>query len=251
MAALWEERDIIRVDGNGRYKTAGRIIREESFSLFIDGKAVRSFDCTPADLEDLAAGYAFTGGYIAGKDDIAGISRSGDSISLNRKTTAGRGSGEDRSGAVSPVPPDFAEGLFSAEAVYALWEAFNGQCSLYRATGAAHGTALTDGKQFFVLREDVGRHNALAKLIGAMILNGLSADGKALLVSSRLSSAMYTMALAIGFRFLLCHGAVSSDAVRAAEKAGVTLAGFVRPLSFNLYAGGENLNFGGEGAYHE
>jgi FdhD protein len=234
-AACWEERAIVRIDATGRHERTDRVIKEETHSLFINGEWVNTFACSPADLEELAVGYAFSKGYFRDKKDIAALSFNRESgavlLSLqNNGTTAEAG---------SQVPPE--EITLSPRDIYAVWETFNGQCALFQATGAAHAMALTNGKQILLFAEDVARHNALAKLIGKIILHSVDPRGKALLISSRLAFEMFRMIESLGLKVLLCHGAVSSGAVKRAEESGITLAGFVGRGYMNIYSHSERI----------
>ena len=109
---------------------------------------------------------------------------------------------------------------------------------LFAATGAVHAAAAFDGDGNVLLtREDVGRHNAVDKVIGAMLLAGqLPASGCGLFVSGRASVEMVQKAWAGGFGTLVAVSAPTSLAVHAARRANLVLAGFVRGDRFNVYA---------------
>jgi FdhD protein len=118
--------------------------------------------------------------------------------------------------------------------------------AIFEQTGGLHAAGLfTPGGRAVVVREDVGRHNAVDKVIGAQFLAGRGPlSGCLLVVSGRASFELMQKALAAGIPMLVAVGAPSSLAVEVAEKFGVTLVGFTKPGGFNLYTGEERVRLG-------
>jgi FdhD protein len=126
------------------------------------------------------------------------------------------------------------------ETLFALPDSLRARQRVFGATGGLHAAALFDASGAIVdVREDVGRHNALDKLIGARFLaDALPLDGLGILVSGRASFELMQKAVMAGAPMLAAVGAPSSLAVEIALELGVTLVGFLRDGRCNVYAGG-------------
>lgn len=127
-----------------------------------------------------------------------------------------------------PVDPDF---------IIALPERMQKAQTVFRHTGGIHAAALFDrAGELRVLREDVGRHNAVDKVIGAALRAGLELAQSTLLVSGRAGFELVQKCVVAGIPLMAAIGAPSSLAVQLAKERGVTLIGFLRGERFNLYA---------------
>jgi FdhD protein len=225
---------------------------------------------TPGHDFELAAGFLFAEGVIAAGADVAAVSYCTDgeqrynvvnvvlapgapfdpaALSRNFYTTSSCGVCGKASieAALGPACPRISDPVtVDAETLLALPGRLRAAQAVFERTGGLHAAALfTAGGELLRVREDVGRHNALDKLLGASLLEGgVPLAGRVVLASGRLSFELVQKAARAGVPVLAGVSAPSSLAVELAAGAGVTLVGFLREGRFNVYAGGERIAAG-------
>lgn len=226
------------------------VVEEVPVALVYNGISHAVLLASPTDLEDFALGFSLSEAILASRAELYDLevvaggqgielrmtiaSAAMHALKLRRRTLAGRtGCGlcgtESLDQVLRPVTPVAAGGVVQASAIHAAMQALTQRQALHQATGAAHaaGWARWDG-ELLLTREDVGRHNALDKLVGAIAHGGLDAREGFAVVTSRASVEMAQKAACAGIRLLAAISAPTAMAVRLAEQCGLTLAGFVR-----------------------
>ena len=218
---------------------------------------------TPGNDIELAAGFLFTEGIVRARRQIVSVRscRAGsvrvvvapdvavDLARLERHsfTSSSCGMCGKTSAAalrtMSSYPLSAGERLVGDALLRSLPERLRRAQPAFDATGGLHASALFDRcGELVMLREDVGRHNALDKVIGAELLAGrLPDDERILIVSGRVSFELVQKALMAGIPIVAAIGAPSTLAVELAREAGLTLLGFLRCDRFNVYSGAERL----------
>lgn len=225
---------------------------------------------TPGNDVELALGFLFSEGVLRRYGDLAGVRHTGptggkrhnrnvltlhlkpgvpfDAVRLERHffTTSscgvcGKTSLEALAADCPVLPP--ARPLVEAAVVHRLPETLRAAQAVFDRTGGLHAAALFDASgRLLALREDVGRHNAVDKLVGACLLEDrLPLHERVLLVSGRASYELVQKALMAGLPVMAAVGAPSSLAVELAQAHGMTLLGFVRDDRFNVYAAAERV----------
>jgi FdhD protein len=218
---------------------------------------------TPADLDDFAIGFTLSEAIATAaqcygvevRESAAGITLAIDiaaaafaPLKARRRTLAGRtGCGvcgtESLEQVLRPLPDLSERDLrISPQALARAHGALAGVQPLQHATGAAHGAVWCGADGAIVCaREDVGRHNALDKLIGALARGGVDAGAGFALVTSRASVEMVQKSATVGIAVLAAVSAPTALAVRVAEACGQTLVGFARGAEFSVYAHGRRI----------
>jgi len=265
-----------KVDGETSASVQDLLAVEEPLEISLGPKAVSITMRTPGHDFELAAGFLFTEGILHAADEIreihwsippdgdrdrnprqlgnsvtvelnAGVEVDFDRLERHFYTSSscgvcGKASIEAIQMQGCPVLPRNAP-LVSAAVIHHLPETLRRAQPVFERTGGLHAAALFDREgNLQLLREDVGRHNAVDKLIGAEMLAGRTPLGDRLvLVSGRASFELVQKTLMAGIPILAAVGAPSSLAVETAQRFHLTLLGFVRDGRFNIYSGASRI----------
>ncbi|KAF1003594.1 MAG: Sulfur carrier protein FdhD [Luteibacter sp.] len=248
-------------DGHGE-EAVDRLAEEVPVAIHVDGDAFAVMMASPMDIEDFARGFALTESLVSSMDDIVGIAVDEflEGIVVHLTTAEGAPASKKnarqipgRSGCgicgtreledVVRQPPRIDGGpTITAVTIQRALDALRSRQPVNAFTGSVHAAAwVRDDGGIVLVREDVGRHNALDKLIGAMAVAGIDASGGFALITSRASYEMVTKAATAGIAMVVAISAPTALAVQLANSCGVTLAGFARPGRFNVYSWPERI----------
>lgn len=251
------------------------VVEETAVALVYNGISHAVMMASPRDLEDFARGFSLTEGIVAGPSEIYDIevepagrgievrleiaARCMAALQARRRNLAGRtGCGlcgvESLDAALRPVAPSAGAGTVSRRAIERAMMALPTAQPLNRENGATHaaGWADRDGR-LIAVREDVGRHNALDKLAGALAHGMASATdaesgsfpggspGGFVVVTSRCSYEMVQKAASIGAAAIAAVSAPTSLAIETAEQAGLPLVAFVRDGRLTVYTHADRI----------
>ena len=243
------ELDVVRVPGG--ISAPDRLAVEEPLEIRVNGDPIAVTMRTPGHDEELALGFCLTEGIPATAarlpDDLAAntveVDAPGfDASALRRSFYTSSSCGVCGKGALEAVAveaPRVESGLrVPAALIQGLPERLRKAQVAFEATGGLHATGLFDvNGQLLCLREDVGRHNAMDKVVGwALVQEMLPLVSSILCVSGRLSFELVQKAAVAGCPVMAAVGAPSTLAVELARDRGITLCGFVRGATFNVYS---------------
>jgi FdhD protein len=226
---------------------------EEPLQIRVNGRDLSITMRTPGHDRELAAGFLFTEGILKERADVVSIEGEENVVSLTLAEGVEIGAARNfyTSSSCGVCGKASIESLHAAgcamlprcevarDVIHGLPEKLRAAQAAFDHTGGLHGAGLFDlAGNLQMVREDVGRHNAVDKLIGAAFLEGRLPLGECILMlSGRASFELVQKAAMAGIPVVAAVGAPSSLAVETARRFGMTLAGFVRDRRFNIYSG--------------
>ena len=240
-----------------------RVAEEIPVALMYNGEPHVVMLATPQDLEDLGYGFSLSEELVSGMQEIRGVEvavgaesaevrvaiawdRFPELLRRRRNLTGRTGCGlcgtETLEQAVRGAPQVSAGPQVTAEQLHQAIEELSAHQPLNSSTGSVHAAAwVVPGRGIAVVREDVGRHNALDKTIGALKRAGIDTGSGFMLVTSRASYEMVQKTAAMGIGLLAALSAPTSFAIRHAQRCGLTLVAFARRERHVVYANGHRL----------
>ena len=243
----------------GRFAVHRTLPEEAPVAVVFNASTLAVMMATPDDIADFAFGFALTEGIIKGPEEVEsfeivphaqGIEARfwlcedrAAALSRRRRFMAGPvGCGlcgiDSLEQAMRPLPRVAGDGLrLSRDEVATATDALRQRQVLHAQTRATHAAGfLVPGRGITHLREDVGRHNALDKLLGGLLRQGIDPASGAVVMTSRLSVELVQKCAVAGVPGLIAVSAPTAPAVRLAAEAGITLAAFARGGGFDIYS---------------
>jgi FdhD protein len=243
---------ILKIRENLSEEADDLVAVEKKVRISVNGKHALSLYCSPQMVREFVAGVIYNEGLISGGWCADRMSiEYGEEISVDvpadgvvaegeRTVTSGCAGGISI-GRKLPEKTISDSTVFEVKAIRNIFREFQKKSEGYRLTGGVHSAALTDLNQILAFAEDIGRHNAVDKVIGYFLLEDLSFEGKVMLASGRLSSEIVSKCARCGIPAIVSRSAPTSLAVKIAETTGTTLVGFVRGDRMNVYSGRQRI----------
>ena len=242
-------RTFLRIKGNVAEEVDAEVVREQPLTVYVNGEKFLTLLCSPQMIESLVVGYLWMEKVIGALDEVRALEVSAVdgradvtlthavSLPTERILTSGCGGGitfriDHRlfprlASSLRVRPEQLSRGmkdLFMA-------------AQHYQRSRGIHGAALFDGDRLLIVAEDVGRHNAVDKVMGEALRRSIATVDRILLSTGRVSSEMLLKAARMGVPIVASRTSPTEMAVALAEQLNITVCGYVRPDSLNVYAG--------------
>ncbi|MGQ9557734.1 MAG: formate dehydrogenase accessory sulfurtransferase FdhD [Desulfurispora sp.] len=259
MSSLTREQPIHRYQDGHITPTGDLLVREVPLTLFLNDSELATLVCSPGAWRELAAGFLLSEGLIHSADDIAEITLREDEGLLWVQTARpvpqvenflrrqlASCCGKGRTGLyfvndAAQLQPIRSPARFAAADILTVARQLEERARLFRDTGGVHSAALAAGGRLVVMYEDIGRHNAVDKVLGHCLWQRLPVQDGALVLSGRVSSEILIKAVRAGLPAVISRAAPTALAVDLAHDFQVCLIGFARGERFNVYSGQERV----------
>ena len=248
---LYRDLPITRGEGEAFVPMTRPVVEEIPFSVTVNGRHALTAMTSPTLLREFIVGYLYTERIVNEYEEIESIRIEGNSASVltkkpftiltSHKTVLSGCGGSTSFLDAGHLPKIQSNLILSPEVIRAATkETLNSD--LHRITGGIHLVGLFDADgQAIRIAEDIGRHNALDRVVGHGLLEGVDFSWTFAVCSGRISSEMVRKCLMANIPVIVSRGATTTAAVEAAEVGGLTIVGFVRSRKMNIYTGRERV----------
>jgi FdhD protein len=235
------------------------IVTEFPLTIFVNDAEFATMVCTPTHFEEMVVGFLASEGVIRFYSDILSMSIDEDLgyayVTIKAGTTTnqqyyskrfiGSCCGKSRQfyfhNDATTARTSTSTTAISASQAIVLMNEMQNSSHVFQETGGVHNAALCTPEEILAVRTDIGRHNALDKLLGYSILNKVPVRDKIIVFSGRISSEVLLKAAKIGVGIVLSKSAPTDLAIKLAKDLNITAVGFIRGTSFNVYSCPERI----------
>ncbi|WP_170008131.1 formate dehydrogenase accessory sulfurtransferase FdhD [Bacillus fonticola] len=264
MKEISVKRKIIRIEGDHLKRTEDTVVTEFPVTVKINGQEFVTMVCTPEHIEDMVTGFLASEGVIRNYEEIKEIwvqEKEGFVHIKTDKTNPYYQNFQNKRYITSCCGASRQGFVFVNDALTAkkmnnmrvnltphdcfrLMGELQNSAVTFKNTGGVHNAALCDVNGVVLSRMDIGRHNALDKIYGYCLKNGISIEDKVIVFSGRISSEILLKVAKIGCEVVLSKSAPTELALQLAEELGITTVGFIRNDSMNIYTCPDRINLG-------
>ena len=250
-----QSEEMILFEGETATAGSGTVVAEKTLAISVNGKQLVQAQCMPCECEALSVGFLVAEGILRDRRELVGVSVDHktmeadvtvdipeerlDQLEGKMKITSGCGRGvtiDNIEEVMDCGKPFNLAKMMSGEEVMRLGYEFNHHPGLYRETRCVHSAMLSDGKEFIYFAEDIGRHNAVDKVIGRAFLDDLNICELVLFCTGRFSFEMVAKAARVRIPIIISPAAATREAILLARRFHMALCGRVRKGSMRVYS---------------
>ncbi|WMM25015.1 formate dehydrogenase accessory sulfurtransferase FdhD [Tissierella sp. MB52-C2] len=253
--------EILRVKGDSITKEEDILIIEHPFTIFLDDKEIITLLCSPKSLKELTIGFLYSEGFIDNISNIKDIyideekgiahvylwerKSLAEKLQGKRTITSGCGKGTLFYNVLDSFKSEKIKKTLDIkiEEIKHLVKEFNYKSELFLNTGGVHSCALCNKSGILIFEEDIGRHNALDKILGRAFMDNMDLSDKLVLVSGRISSEMLIKVAKRGIPVIVSRAAPTSLSIELARELNIIIVGFARGEKMNIYSSFPSFNF--------
>jgi len=245
------KKKITKIQGTSSREIEDYIAVEKKLKISVNRKEVISLYCTPSMIKELVTGFFLTEGILTDKISLKNMKIvCGEEIKvyipfaegiLTKELVTSRCPGGIKFNKKRNFGKNKDKFSITIAAIKKQFEEFQTKSEFFQLTGCFHSAALSDGKRILSFAEDIGRHNAVDKVIGYSVIKDIPSTGKLMLVSCRLSSEITSKCSRWGIPIIASRAAPSDLAIEIAEMSGITLIGFLREDYLNVYTNPQRI----------
>ncbi len=253
-----EKHEVIKISPEKEEKLIDLVATEIPLTIYINNEELATLLASPDDLAELAVGFAFTSGIIKGYSEIKNVTEDNQRWTVNLKLknnkfdsrlvskrmfTSGCGRGTLFYNAADLMHRNKRrDGVaIDRNKIFDLMSDFQSRSLKYKLSGCVHSAALADSTKILITREDIGRHNAVDKVLGHALIKGIKLKDKIILSSGRLSSEIVLKVQKTDLSVLISRSAPTNQAIMHAKESNITLIGFLRGKRMNVYSGKDKV----------
>jgi FdhD protein len=250
--------DVTVIRKGVKERVSRRVSEEIPLTIEVDGKELVTLLSSPGDIENLVYGFLFNSGFIEEAADVknliidrdrwkASVKLTGEGISqdmlFKRIYTSGCGKGVIFHNPIDVVhrvrlPDGFTVDYKKIEELMGLFQTKSPE---HKETRGVHSSSLADGNDILIFRDDIGRHNAIDKVIGEALCRELELEDKMILTSGRVSSEILSKLLRCRIPIIVAAGAPTNQAVKLAKNVNLTVVGLARGSIMCIFSGEERI----------
>ncbi|MFH1776486.1 MAG: formate dehydrogenase accessory sulfurtransferase FdhD [Candidatus Omnitrophota bacterium] len=253
-----EEYEVCKIFPKREEKIVDLVTREVSLAIYVNGKEIVTLLASPMDIEELSVGFVFTAGLIKSFNEINKLTVDQESgivyvelrdkplnpeLIFKREFTSNRGretlfynrvDGMHRSSEGSGI-------TINRNQVFQIMQDFTNRSLGFKQTGGVHSAAIATRENILIIKEDIGRHNAIDKVLGEALMKDIDLKDKIILSSGRVSSEILLKIQKTPICMMISRGAPTDQAIKHARNTKMTLIGFARGQSMNVYNARERI----------